>query len=132
MPHDASEARREAMAGKMHDALPALQPSRDVRLHLVAIGTVIALDQLAAQRIRQALRVGREAARMPERAVQLDQQPAGGRIDDRRREAPRELTRERERARIVALVAGKRASGAGESGAIARRDAVAAGLAGDQ
>src|SRR3954468_10651300 len=132
MPHDAGEARREAMAGKMHDAFPALQPSRDVRLHLVAIWTVIALDQLAAHRIRQALRVAREAAGMPEGAVQLDEQPAGRRIDQRRGETPGELAREREGARVVALVAGKRASGAREGGAIARRDAVAAVLAGDQ
>src|SRR3954466_2521235 len=114
MPHDAGEARREAMAGKMHDAFPALQPSRDVRLHLIAIWTVIALDQLAAHRIRQALRVAREAARLPGGAVQPDEQPADRRIAERRRETPRKLARERERARVVALVAGKRASGARE------------------
>ena len=77
--HLAVQLRREAVRRNVDHAPAARHRLPDETLDLRAIGPVMLLDDLRAERRRRAARRRREELRMTDRAIEVDEQTADGR-----------------------------------------------------
>ena len=131
---DAIQFRGEAVTGEMNYPPPAFGDGSDPFIDLGPEGPIVVFDDALPHFGRGGVRGRGEQARMAQRAIQIDEQPAGGGGEQRGLEPRRDFAGHRQRAGVVAAMTIQPGSilGAGKQRAIGRGNLIAAVLAGDQ
>ena len=105
MPRHVVERWREAVRRDVDHPPARRDQARDLRFDRLAMGPVVAIDDVLAARPRQCARDLREQLPMTDRTVQVDQQPRRGGGMQRRAECVGHLATEFQCARVPAAVA---------------------------
>ncbi len=131
-PHLAVQLRREAVRRNVDHAPAARHRLPDQALHFGAIGPVVLFDDPCAEFWRRAARRRREALRMADRAIEVDDEAADGRGHQRCPERAGQRLRHDQRAGVVAAVGVEQRPVPPKQRPVGRGDPVAAVFAGDE